>query len=192
MSSIGRIHPASMREVAEYLGTETFVIHEDEAGEYVRIPQPSWRWMQMLIQEALFGDDAGSAWPGRGYRVALLRIGRPIRREWVNVGVLVYDNAAERRPLVAHRLTDDLPAALRRACVPETLTAEWLAACVREYATWGRVCRGGYPGSIMQVHASGASIRPAAGEVCDEFYRLMIAPDDDPGEGGGREEVGRE
>jgi len=55
MSHLARIQPECLQAVVDYLGTETFQIYEDERGEYVRIGQRRWQWMQERLAEAMFG-----------------------------------------------------------------------------------------------------------------------------------------
>jgi len=51
---LSRIEPECLRPVVDYLGTETFLIHEDDNGQYVRIGQQTWQWMQGLLEESMF------------------------------------------------------------------------------------------------------------------------------------------
>lgn len=108
------------------------------------------------------------------FTTATVKIGDPLRDEWTNVGVLIYDNSLPDCPLVAQRFVTDWERVSRRT-EDIDLPPDELRDIAHEYPsmyqTYERVKRGGYPGSFVQVHEQGASVYDDAQRVCESFYR---------------------
>lgn len=117
-----------------------------------------------------------------GYVTATIKVGEPRRSEWTNVGVLVFDAAAEGQPLVASRYTTDWERVARRAELGDWATPAHIEQSVMSFAkgfrTYEDVERAqdstGHAMSCVQCHKQGASIRMDPTEIADSFYHMLV------------------